>query len=78
MSTSKCSECEKEAKTHVKYCLTCVDELKNKKYNEFAFVLAELNNALHDYLIDNEKQAEEIELLKKQLEEIRLTKEVNT
>lgn len=71
MDSKKCVECENELKEHAKICLSCLDELKNEKYNDFAYVMASLNNTLGSMLKDNEDLLKENDSLKKENESLK-------
>lgn len=67
MSNRKCNECEEDVKTHVILCLECMDQLTNKKYNDFAFVLATINNKIAEFVLDAQTMKKKIEELEGEL-----------
>lgn len=73
---NKCSECDTEIKVHVKLCMKCIEELKNDKYEDFAIVMASLNNTMHDLLKNNENLEKDNENLKKQVQDLLKEKEL--
>ncbi len=62
----KCAECESDLKEYAKLCLECLENLKNDKYDDFVFVMATLNNALHDLMKENESLKLSNDSLKKE------------
>lgn len=71
---SLCTECEIDLKEYVKLCLKCHEDLKNEKYNDFAYVMATLNNALHNLLKEKEELTENVNKLNKELDNLKLSK----
>lgn len=57
-SDNKCKDCDEEIKQVEKICMTCYNDLKSEKYNEFLFVLAIINNKLKDLYDENKKLKE--------------------
>lgn len=71
MSKHKCAECECDLKTHVKLCMKCMEDLKNDKYEDFAIVMATLNNAMHDLLKEKENLTSQVQDLQKENESLK-------
>ncbi len=67
MSDRKCNECENDVKSHIVLCLECMDELTNKKYNDFAFVLATINNKIAEFVLDAQNMKRKIKELEEEL-----------
>lgn len=73
-SSKKCAECENELKVHAKLCLECLDNLKNDKYEDFAFVMATLNNAMHTLMKDKEVLEAQVKDIQSENNQLKLSK----
>jgi len=78
MSSRKCNECEEDVKSHVILCLECLDDLTNKKYNDFAFVLATINNKIAEFVLDSQSMKKKIEELEGELARKIVSTDVDT